>query len=129
MVQDTDYGTTSSTILNLFYSKLQVFDQYIIFRTGDNTYSMLVKNLPTGKITRYDVSRSSNYGNYTITSYEASEFTYTVTNEYYVHSNVGLGTMQVLPVHSITLTFAVCGLLGLYFLKTFFRRLFYSRKK
>ncbi len=129
MTQYSEYGTTNSTILNLFYSKLQVLDQYIIFRTGDNTYSMLVKNLPTGKITRYDVSRSSNYGNYTITSYEASEFTYTVTNEYYVHSNVGLGTMQVLPVHSITLTFAVCGLLGFYFLKLFFRRLFYSRKK
>lgn len=129
MTQYSEYGTINSTILNLFYSKLQVLDQYIIFRTGDNTYSMLVKNLPTGKITRYDVSRSSNYGNYTITSYEASEFTYTVTNEYYVHSNVGLGTMQVLPVHSITLTFAVCGLLGFYFLKTFFRRLFYSRKK
>lgn len=129
MVQDTDYGTTSSTILNLFYSKLQVFDKYIIFKTDDNTYSMLVQNIPTGKVTRYDCSRTSNYNTYTVNSYEVSDFQYTVSNEYYVHSNVGLGTMQVLPVHSIALTFAVCGLLGLYFLKTFFRRLFYSRKK
>lgn len=128
MTQYSEYGSVSSSHLNLFYSKLKIFDRYVIFRTGDQTYSMLVENIPTGQVTQYDISRSSNYGStYTLTSFDRSEFDYTISNEYYVYSNDGVGTMQLLPCHSITLTFAVCGILSLLFIKQFFGRLFFKK--
>lgn len=127
----TQYTGTQSSIganyLNAFYSKLGPLDEYIIMQTGQYTYEMLVHRIPSGdycgyKIERQSTGSSSSYGYY----YDMTELTsvtwdYTVYNEMYVYSNIGYGTMSVLPVHEIMVCWSVTGLTCLLFLAVIFK--------
>lgn len=98
--QSSDYGTVSSDIQNIVANKVKLLDSYILFRTGENEYTALIKDNTTGKTTEYTFSRSgSTYNNYWNIREAASEFEYTVSNEYYVYSNVGVGRSLDLPVY------------------------------
>lgn len=125
VTQSTDYSTISSTVLQLFYSKLGPLDEYIIMRTDEDEYTMLVRKIPSGTVTEYVCTRvyaSSSWGSsyYDITS-SSGDFDYSVSNEFYVYSNVGLGTMDILPVHEIMTSFACVSLCCLIFLAVMFK--------
>lgn len=123
MTQYTGAGSIGSSHLNLLYSKIGPVDSYIIMRTSDDTVGMLVYDNVTKECTEYTIEQTgSNYGSYAYQLYEQpGTWEYTVTNEYYVYSNVGYGSMQVLPVHEIMVCWGVAGLTCLAFVMLMFR--------
>lgn len=88
---------------------------------------MLVEDL-TGTVTQYTVARSDNYSTYNVSEQEVSDFSYTFSREYYVYSNVGVGTMSELPCHSITVSWATLSVCCVILLAVIFRGLFNFRR-
>lgn len=100
--QYTDsYSAPSSDIQNLIANKVSLLDQYILMQTGQYEYTALIYNPNTKKCTEYTITRSSlaSYSTYYTVSEASSDFEYTVSNEYYVYSNVGYGRSLDLPVY------------------------------
>lgn len=95
------YSSPSSDIQNLIANKVALLDQYILMQTGQYEYTALVYNPNTKECTKYTISRSSSgsYNNIYTLSEATSDFEYTVSNEYYVYSNVGYGKSLDLPVY------------------------------
>lgn len=95
------YSSPSSDIQNLVANKIALLDQYILMQTGQYEYTALVYTGNTGKCVQYTISRSStsSYSSYYTVSESESDFEYTVSNEYYVYSNVGYGKSLDLPVY------------------------------
>lgn len=95
------YSSPSSDIQNLVANKIALLDQYILMQTGQYEYTALVYNSNTKECVEYTISRSSSgsYNNYYTVSEAAADFEYTVSNEYYVYSNVGYGKSLDLPVY------------------------------
>lgn len=95
------YSSASSDIQNLVANKIALLDQYILMQTGQYEYTALVYNPNTKKCIEYTISRSSSssYNTQYVVSESEADFEYTVSNEYYVFSNVGYGKSLDLPVY------------------------------
>lgn len=97
MVQYTEYGSVPQAVRDLIANKCQLLDQYILMQTGQNEYTALVRNPVTDDTVQYKVYRGTNYNTWTLTQ-TVGQWDYSVTNEYYVYSNIGLGSALTLPV-------------------------------
>lgn len=104
--QYTDsYSSIPSQVVSIVNNKCSLLDKFIIMQTGDRQYTALIYNVCSKKGKQYDFSRSSNYNTnyYTVTERDISSFDYTVTNEYYVYSNDGIGqTVDLMVYHGAT---------------------------
>lgn len=125
----TQYQNDSvpSTAKNLFYSKLGLLDQYVIMATGEYEYTLLARNIVDDTVRQYEITRiKTNYDNY----YECIEVSnptwdYTITQEYYVYSNTGLGIMETLPVHAIISSWSMVGIVCIAALAVVFKGALY----
>lgn len=104
--QYTDsYSSIPSQVISIVNNKCSLLDKFIIMQTGDRQYTALIYNVCSKKGKQYDFSRSSNYNTnyYTVTESDISSFDYTVTNEYYVYSNDGIGqSVDLMVYHGAT---------------------------
>lgn len=122
ITQYTDsYGSIPSNVVSIVNNKCSLLDKYIIMQTGDYQYSAIIYNCVSKKGKQYVFKRnSSSYSNsyYTVTESDVTSFDYSVTNEYYVYSNDGIGqpidlmvyhgaTAHALVIISVFLMFAV----------------------
>lgn len=108
ITQYTDsYSSIPSQVVSIVNNKCSLLDKFIIMQTGDRQYTALVYNVCSKKGKQYVFSRSSNYNNYTVSESDISNFDYTVTNEYYVYSNDGIGQSVDLMVYHGATTHAV----------------------
>lgn len=100
MITQYDNQSVPTAVLDIMLSKVRFGEEYIIFATSENEYSMLVKDYFTNKADLYTVSRRGSNYNYewVVSSSSDSKFDYSVSNEYYVHSNIGIGIRDVLPI-------------------------------
>ena len=117
-------SSISSNWLNVFYSKIGPLDEYVIFQIGEGSYGCLVRRIPSKEVIQYTITRTgTGYGSYSYTLSEnrSADWSYTITNELYVYSNIGKGTMQVLPVHEIMVCWAITGAVCLLFLALVFK--------
>lgn len=83
-----------SQVVNISNNKVGVLDDYILYCIGEYSYGLLVKSrLPHQKARLYTFSRSGagGYNYYTVTLTDNVQFDYSVSNEYYVYSNIGFG--------------------------------------
>ena len=101
MTQYTEYGSIPQAVRDLIANKISLLDSYILMQTGEQQYTALI-NKPALGCKQYVISRTSNYGQYSV-SESVGTWEYSVRNEYYVYSNVGYGAALELPVvdHSI----------------------------
>ncbi len=110
ITQYTDgYSNPSSDIQNIVANKVSLLDSYILMQTGQYEYKAIVFNNCTGKGTEYTFSRANNssYNTYyTVSEETVDTFEYTVSNEYYVYSNSGVGKSLSLPVVESATSFA-----------------------
>lgn len=123
MVQYSE-SSISTNWLNVFYSKIGPLDEYIIMQIDDGQYGCLVRRIPSREVIQYTITRTgSSYGNYyySITENTNASWSYTVNNELYVYSNIGYGTMSVLPCHQIMVCWGITGIVCLVFLALVFK--------
>ena len=102
--QYTDsYSSIPSQVVSIVNNKCSLLDKFIIMQTGDRQYTALVYNVCSKKGKQYIFSRSSNYNYYTVSESDISSFDYTVTNEYYVYRNDGIGqSVDLMVYHGAT---------------------------
>ena len=132
MVQYSDsYSAPSSDVQNVFANKVDVLDKYVLCQTGQYEYTGLVYDRATKKTTQYIFTRSGNtsYSNsWSVSESTVDEFNYTIRNEFYCISNVGLGRALSLPAidlmtsYSVSIICCFCCLLTIFW--TVFRRIF-----
>ena len=124
MTQYTSYSTVPTQVQNLVASRCSLLDYYILFQTGDNDYTALIQDPATKKIEEVHIYRKSTSG---YNSYwdmevsEASDFSYTVNNEYYVYSNVGYGQQLNLPVYEAVQSHALVAITVVLFFAIIFK--------
>lgn len=94
------YSNPPADVQNLIANKVKLLDSYILFQTGENEYKAIVYDNVSKRGEEYTISRpgSGYYNYYTVSSQEVDTFEYTVSNEYYVYSNTGVGKSLDLPV-------------------------------
>lgn len=124
IVQSSQYSMPPTDVRNLIAAKVSILDKYVIFNTGENEYSALIFNPNTNHCTQYNVFRQSGMGyNYTwqIQRIDDVEFEYTISNEYYVYSNDGVGQMLDLPIYEPIQTFVSLTMLSTLFFAIVFK--------
>lgn len=104
ITQYTDsYSSIPSQVVSIVNNKCSLLDKFIIMQTGDRQYTALIYNVCSKKGKQYVFKRPSNVSYYTVTESDISSFDYTVTNEYYVYSNDGIGqTVDLMVYHGAT---------------------------
>lgn len=95
------YSNPPSDLQNIVANKVSLLDSYILFQTGQYEYTALVFNNASKMGKEYIFTRgTSNYNSYySVSTEDIDTFEYTVTNEYYVYSNDGVGKSLDLPVY------------------------------
>lgn len=99
MIQYSSYSTIPQQIRDVVANKVSLLQEYILIQTGEYEYEALIHDLVTDEVTMLRFTRANNYSTYTVEQLEGVDFEYTVTNEYYCYSNVGLGAALDLPVY------------------------------
>ena len=104
ITQYTDgYSSIPLQVVSIVNNKCSLLDKFIIMQTGDREYTALVYNVCSKKGKQYVFSRNNNYSYYTVSERDITNFDYTVTNEYYVYSNDGIGqTVDLMVYHGAT---------------------------
>lgn len=124
---DNQYLNSSSIpsqIINISNNKVGVLDDYILYCTGEYRYSLLIKSrLPGQSAKLYTFSRSDFGGDryYTVTFTDNVQFDYSVTNEYYVYSNIGYGQALSPVCYDGLQTFSLVGMSCALFLAIVFK--------
>lgn len=118
------YSSPSADIQNIVANSVSILDQYILMQTGEYEYTALVKNIANREVEQIKLTRSPATGyntQYTVTRQNGAEFDYTVTNEYYVYSNVGYGKSLDIPAYEGVRTYGLTALTVLVFFMVVFK--------
>lgn len=121
--QSSDYGSIGTDIQNLVANSVSVLDKYILMQTGEYEFTALIQNVASGEVEEITVTRgTSNYNNrYTVSREIVSNFDYSVSNEYYVYSNCGIGKSLDIPSYEGIRTYGLTGLTVLVFFMVIFK--------
>ena len=106
--QYTDsYSSIPSQVVSIVNNKCSLLDKFIIMQTGDRQYTAMIYNVCSKKGKQYVFKRPYNESYYIVSESDISSFDYTVTNEYYVYSNDGIGQSVDLMVYHGATSYAV----------------------
>lgn len=129
MTQYESYSTIPQQVRDIVANRCSLLDRYVLIQTGEYEYTALIQDVVTGECRQLTFTRGDNYGAYSVTQSDGS-WSYTVTNEYYCYSNVGLGAALDLPViQGVQAHAAVIFTVVLLFLIVFRSALFPFRKR
>ena len=124
MTQYTDYSTVPAQVQNLVAAQCKLLDTYILFQTGNYEYTAKIKSLASKKIRQMRIWRTSStgYSNYwRMEISDASDFDFTVTNQYYVFSNVGYGQLLDLHAYKGVQSFSLAAITAVLFFAIIFK--------
>lgn len=114
------YGLPSSSYLNYFKNYIMPTDDYLIMQEDEYTYVCLIDRIiGDDYIIRVTRSSSSYSNTYTATKVVTDDLTYTIYNDYYVYSNMGMGTKLDIDYSSF-----ICCFLGILFGCILFQSIF-----
>lgn len=95
------YSTPSTQIVNIALNDtLPIGKDYLVMQTGQYTYVAIIGDYTGGTFVDVDIvtiSRPASNGVYTVSRTTADSVTYTVSNDYYVYSSIGLGQFVSYP--------------------------------
>lgn len=117
-------SSASSDIQNIVANSVSLLDKYVLFQTGDNEYTALIKNVASKEIEQIRIYRGSGTGynnRYFVERKEVNDFSWNVTNEYYTFSNCGFGKSLDVPSYEGALTYGVTALTVLVFFGVMFK--------
>lgn len=118
------YSSASSDIQNIVANSVSVLDQYILMQTGEYEYTALIKNMASKEVEQITVTRGSGAGynnQYSVTRKNGADFDFSVSNEYYVFSNVGYGKSLTIPAYEGIQTYGITALTVLVFFMVVFK--------
>ena len=123
ITQYSDYGSIGSDIQNLVANSVSILDQYILMQTGEYEYTALIKNLASKDVEEITVTRgNSNFNSqYSVKRQNGANFDFSVSNEYYVYSNVGYGKSLDIPAYEGIRTYGITSLTVLIFFMVVFK--------
>lgn len=121
--QYSSYGSISSDIQNIVANSVSVLDKYILMQTGEYEYTALIQNVANKEVEEITITRNgSNYSSiYSVSRKMVSDFDYSVSNEYYVYSNCGIGKSLDIPSYEGIRTYSITGLTVLVFFAVLFK--------
>ena len=97
------YGTISADIQNIVANDISLGENYILMQTGQYEWTALIRKIGVNEVREIVITRSpgTGYNNqYTVSRDDyTKEFGATITNEYYVYSDMGYGRSLDLPVY------------------------------
>lgn len=117
-------SSPSADIQSIVANSVSLLDQYVLFQTGDNEYTALIKNLASKKVEKITISRASGTGynnRYYVEREQVNDFSWNVNNEYYTFSNCGFGKSLDVPSYEGALTYSVVALTVLVFFGVVFK--------
>ena len=87
------YSSIGSEIQNIVANNISLLDSYVLMQTGQYEYTALIYDNVRKECEKIVFSRSSSssYSSTYTVGREEDVFEYTITNEYYVYSNIGQG--------------------------------------
>lgn len=97
MQQYNSYSSIPQQVRDVVANKCKLLDHYILIQTGEYEYTALIHDIVTDDVTQLRFTRADNYSTYYVVQSDGT-WEYTVSNEYYCYSNVGLGAALDLPV-------------------------------
>ena len=103
MTQYESSTTIPQAVRDIVANKISLLDSYILFQTGENEFTALVNKPGLNKCKQYVFTRSSNYGSQYNVRESSGKWEYNIRNEYYIYSNVGLGSALDLPVVDLSI--------------------------
>lgn len=123
ITQYTTYGSINADIQNLVANSVSLLDSYILMQTGEYEYTALIKNNASKEVEEITITRSSSSysSGYSVSRASVDEFEYSVSNEYYVYSNCGIGKSINIPSYEGALTYSMVGLTVLIFFMVVFK--------
>ena len=128
MLQYDEFGSIPESVQNYVANRCRLLDRYILFQTGDRVYTALIQDPVSGKTTQIQIFWLD-VGMYDVVESEGT-WDYTILNDFYCYSNVGLGSALDLPVtDGVTAYAAITLTVCLIFLVVFRGILFPFRKR
>lgn len=122
------YSFPGNTYVNYFKNYIMPTDNYLIMQDGQYSYVCLVDRV-VGDDYLIRISRSDSYSSlYTTEKIVTDDLTYTVYNDLYVYSNLGIGTKLDIDYSPFICGFlaVLCGVLAF---KAIFGGVLLRRKK
>lgn len=120
--QHNSFSSIPADVQNYVANRCSLLDRYMLYQTGEYQYSAVVFDPVRKKGTEYTFTRSGNYnGTYDVAKKEVAEMTYTVSNDYYVYSNEGVGKSLDLPVYDVATSWSLTALCVLVFFGVMFK--------
>lgn len=117
-----EYSSILADVQNYVANRCSLLDRYVLFQTGEYQYSAIVYDpvRKTGK--EYTFTRTGNYnGLYTVTENVVETMQYTLSNDYYVYSNDGVGKSLDLPVYEAATAWSLTAVCVLVFFGVMFK--------
>lgn len=116
---DGRYTLPGSSFLNYFKNYIMPTDDYLIMQDGEYSYVCLIDRI-IGDDYIIRVSRSNSYSSvYTTEKTVTDDLTYTLYNDYYVYSNMGIGSKLDIDYSPF-----ICCFLGILFGCILFKSIF-----
>jgi len=97
MIQFESYSPIPQEVKEVTANKIKLLDEYILFQSGEFEYTALIHDLITDETRQLTFSRAPEELIYAVHETDGL-WTFTVSNEVYCYSNVGLGAALDLPV-------------------------------
>lgn len=121
MTQYENSTSVPSDVVNVFANKIPFGRDFIIMQTGENIYTLLVREPFGDDAKSFVCTRNGTYNSrYNYTEGQSQTFEYSYFNENAIYSNVNVGRGLTLPVESKVSTFALCVCTSLVALYIFF---------
>lgn len=117
-------GTLSnpgSDIQNIVANKVELLDHYILYQSGENQFTALIKGVNEETADVITFNRSGTYNSNWSISESKGTWDITIYNEYYVYSNIGKGKALSLPVYNGVISYSLAIISMLLCLAVFYK--------
>lgn len=117
------YSNPTSDMREIVANNVGMLDKYILMQTGEYEYTALIKDIPLNRVDVVKFTRlGGGYSYYWDVSHSTTtDFSYNVSNEMYVYSNMNIGKSLDLPIHKGMTAFSLAIIVSLLSLAVLFK--------
>ena len=119
----SSFSNPTADMREIVANNVGLLDKYILMQTGEYEYTALIKDIPLNKIDVIKFTRQGSGYNYIWTTSHSTtnDFSYKVSNELYVYSNMNVGKSLDLPVYKGVTAYSLAIIISLLSLAVLFK--------